>query len=176
MTAANASQDELNTQLAEQAKREKHMKMLGWAMKALAITILVVSIATGQPELAPLSTLLMTSLTALIIVKPELITNKLISPLSKALEPLVGEKYSTLLATAIVTAVLVIGTAGVGAAADSSLIGDATISYARLGFETICIATAGLVGVTQPFTKLLTEMFPNHPMIAVIVGTILTFL
>ncbi|MDP1608575.1 MAG: hypothetical protein Q8L98_04585 [Chlamydiales bacterium] len=197
ITAANASQADLNAQLAQQAKRQKHMKMLGWAMKALAITIVVVSIATGQPELAPLSTLLMTSLTALMIAKPELITNGLISPLSKGLEGLgVPEKYATLLATVIVTAVLVIGTAGVGAAADSSLIGsqaaqagakagasaatDAArvgtqgVDYLKLGLGNAGIATSGIVGVTQPFTKLLTEMFPNHPMAAALVGTILT--
>lgn len=175
ITAANASQADLTAQLAEQSKRQKHMKMLGWAMKTLAITIVIVSVATGQPELAPLSTLLMTSLTALMIAKPELITNGLISPLSKGLESLgVPEKYATLLATVIVTAVLVIGTAGVGAAADSSLIESQAINYTKLGLGNAGIATSGIVGVTQPFTKLLTEMFPNHPMIAALVGTILT--
>ncbi|HAB98611.1 MAG TPA: hypothetical protein DCE71_02165 [Parachlamydiales bacterium] len=194
--AAKVSSDNFQAQQAEQAKKQKHMRILNRCMKGLAITILVVSVATGQPELAPISTLLMTSLSALMIAKPELITNQLITPLTSVLTNQLGmpEKWANLLASAIVITAIVASTAGAGFLADSSqglalgekvtqkvgreaaqnTLKDGGLDYIKLGVGNAGVANAQMLAAAHPYVELLSGAFPNNPIIGQVLGIMLT--
>jgi hypothetical protein len=184
---ALVNQQNTTEQLNKISKQQHRMNIISRCVKAVAITILVVAVVTGQPELAPISTLLMTALTTIMIADPELITNGLVTPLSKGLQSLgVPEGVADLLAKVIVITVLAVATAGVGAAADGAgLAGLATDAAARLGktVSTETVDYAGVfvgnyllamgegIGITQPFAELFNLMLPNDPKIAAILGT-----
>lgn len=198
--AAKKSSDDFQAQQAEQEKKAKHMKILNRCMKCLAITILIVSVLTGQPELAPISTLLMSSLSALMIAKPSLISNQLVGPLSKVVANglhkglHIPEKWANLLASAIVITAMVVAIAGGGFLADSSLglgLGEKVtqkvgrqaakdclekggLDYVKLGLGNAAIGEAQLIGVTHSFVDLLSNAFPNHPLVGQILGVTLT--
>lgn len=173
---AQTNQTNLNEQLDEQARRQKKMRFVSWAVKGLIIGVAAASVvASGGLSAAPVSALLMLSLTALTIAKPDLLNNQIIEPLAAGLEKEFNlpPKVATLMAEVIVISAVVAMTAGAGAA-DSGLIAKSGVDYAKLITGEISTNAAFMTGVTNPYSELLQIAFPNHPMIAELVGTSIT--
>ena len=181
------NQQQTTDQINKSEKQQHRQKIIGRFVKAVAITIVVVAVLTGQPELAPLSTLLMTALTTIMIADPKLITEGLVTPLSKGLQSLgVPETAADLMAKVFVVTLLAVATAGVGAAADGAYLAEGatnlaaslgktvsteTVDYAHVFVGNFCLALGQGVGVTQPFNDLFSLMLPNNPKVAEILGT-----
>lgn len=169
--AAITNQVDLNQQLEEQQRRSKRMKILGWAVKGVVIAVAMTSVvASGGLTAAPVATLLMLSLTTLTVVKPDLLNNKVIGPLTNELVKAgMPEAWANVLATVIVITVLVAATAGAGAA-EGSLIGKDGVNYTKMALGNAGVVNGLLMGSTDPFGKIV-EAFPNAPMWAQILGT-----
>ncbi len=161
--AAIANQADLNTQLAEQQRRSKRMKIMGWAIKGLVVAVAGASVvASGGLAAAPVATLLMLSLTTLTVMKPDLLTNKVIAPIANELVKAgMPQEWANVFATVLVVAVITAATAGAGTAEGAA---------AKMTVGNTAMVEGLLIGSTNPFGQLV-QAFPNAPKWAEILGT-----
>lgn len=162
---AEQNQIDVNNQIAEQEKKQKRMKWIGWAVKGLVIGIAAASVvATGGLSAAPVTALLMLSLTTLTVVKPDLLTNginKLAGVLSN--NGVMPEKIAKILVTVLVLSVIITATAGAGAA-DGALVAKAGVSYGTIAAGSALTSSGELIGTVNPFVKLMNAFAENPPL------------